>query len=292
MKIGIVANCQVQPLAKLLSALNGVQTVVPVPTHQFGTKHFEKPEEAFKSLIQDPDAIVLSYSHESRFNDYATQALKQQVLKFYTLTNIHFSGLHPDIIYVGDQGGRIQSPLGDYHSKIILHSFLTGRLQTECLLRFSGNGYERLGYYHEFEKAATELRNRDNHLDIPFAENFLALLAETPSLYTVNHPTPVIFQEYVLVIAQHLGLQAWRQPVALLPNYLAHSTWWPVYNEVAETHKLSYRMPMLFKQPDAIGGKFMTLEQLVHASYQLYEKIRNRLNHSRQASALLAEFPE
>ncbi|MDD5274977.1 MAG: WcbI family polysaccharide biosynthesis putative acetyltransferase [Methylovulum sp.] len=292
MKIGIVANCQVQPLAKLLSALYDVQMVVPVPTHQFGTKHFEKPDEAFKRLVQEPDAIVLSYNHESRFNEYSTLLLKHQVPRFYSLTNIHFAGLHPDIIYVGDQGGRIQSPLGDYHSKIILHSFLTGRSQTDCLQRFSGNEYERLGYYHEFEKAATELRSRDSHLDIPFAENFIALLIKTPCLYTLNHPTPAVFQEYILFIATHLGLKAQRQPIALLPNYLAHSTWWPIYDEIAETHNLSYRMPMLFKQPDAIGGKLMELEQLICASYQIYEKIRNRLSNSRQASALLAGFPE
>ncbi len=292
MKLGIVANCQVQPLAKLLSALDGVQTVAPLPTHQFGTKQFEKTEETFNDLIQDPDTVVLSYNHESRFNAYATQTLKQQIRRFHTLTNIHFSGLHPDIIYVGDQGGRIQSPLGDYHSKIILHSFLTGRSQSDCLQRFSGNEYERLGYYLEFEKSATELRSRDNPLDIPFAGHFLALLKETPCLYTLNHPTPAVFQEYVLVIAQHLGLKAWRQPIALLPNYLAHSTWWPVYDEIAQAHNLSYRMPMVFKQPDSMGGKFITLGQLVHSSYQMYGKARNRLSNSRQVSALLAQIPE
>ncbi len=289
MKIGIVANCQVQPLTKLLSALNGVETVVAVPTHLFGTKQFEKSEETFKDLIQDPDAIVLSYAHELRFNDYATQTLKQRIPQCHTLTNIHFSGLHPDITYVGDQGGRIQSPLGDYHSKIILHSFLAGYSQADCLRRFSGDEYERLGYYHEFEKSATELRGRDSQLDIQFAEHFIALLKESPCLYTLNHPTPIVFQEYVLVIAQYLGLKAWRQPTAVLPNYLAHSTWWPIYDEVAQAHGLNYRMPMVFKQPDAMGGKFMELGQLVCSSYQMYEKARNRLSNSRQATALLTQ---
>lgn len=291
-KIGIVANCQVEPLSKALAALNEVHTVVALPTHQYQSKHFEKPEEDFKRLIQDPDAIVLSYTHGPNFNEYATQALKQRIARFYTLTNIHFSGLHPDITYLGDQGGRIQSPLGDYHSKIILHSFLTGRSPHDCLARFCGKEYEKLGYYREFEKSAAELRNRDKNVDIPFAETFIGLLKEIPGLYTLNHPTPTVFQEYVLMIARHLGLKACRQPIELLPNYLAHSTWWPVYDEIAETHALKYRMSLTFKQPAPLGGKFMELKPLIEASYQLYEKIPDRLAGSRQVEALLSDFPE
>jgi hypothetical protein len=291
MKIGIIANCQAQPLTMALSALPDVETVVSLPMHQYGTKHFEKAEEAFKRLIPETEAIVLSYTHGTKFNNYATQVLKQRLPQFYTLTNIHFSGLHPDIVYVGDQGGRIRSPLGDYHSKIILHSFLTGRSLTDCLGRFCGNEYERLGYHREFEKAEAELHNRDKDLDIPFAKGFIMLLKESPSLYTLNHPTPIVFQEYLLVIAAYLGLKAWRHPIGLLPNYLAHSTWWPVYDELAETHGLKYRTPLSFKQPDALGGKFMSLEQFIQASYQVYEKNPNRLASSRQVAALLADFP-
>lgn len=292
LKIAIIGNCQAQPLSKALSAFEGVKATVPVPIHQYGTKHFLRPEEEFKALIQEPEAVVLSFVNGPRFNDFATATLKQTVKPLYTLTNIHFSGLHPDITYVGDQGGRIPSPLGDYHSKIILHSFLTGRSKPDCLARFCGNEYARLGYYQEFEKAATELRARDKELDIQFAEKFLSLLKEIPCLYTQNHPTPVVFQEYVLLIAQYLGLKAWRQPIELLPNYLAHSTWWPVYAEIAELHGLKYRMPLTFKQAEPLGGKFMELEQLIHASYQIYEKIPKRIRGSRQAAALQAHFSE
>lgn len=291
MKIAIIANCQTQPLAKALSMLNNVDTVVTVPTHQYGTKHFDKPEEAFKCLIQDTNTVVLSYNHGPKFHGYETRLLKQQIPQFYTLTNIYFSGLHPDIVYVGDQGGRIQSPLGDYHSKIILHSFLTGRSPSDCLARFHGNEYEQLGFYQEFRKAETELHDRDKGLDIPFAEKFISLLKETPCLYTVNHPTPIVFQEYVLVIAQHLGLKAWRHPIEVLPNYLSHSTWWPVYDEIAEAHGLKYRMPLTFKQPDVLGGKLMDLKQLIDRSYQIYEKTSNRLVGNRQISGLFANFP-
>ena len=290
MKVGIIANCQAMPLAKALLAIKEVTTVVALPIHHYGASQFVKADNEFKELIKDPDAIILSYDISEEYGEYQTSILKNKLKNFYTLTNIFFSGLHPDITYVGDRNGRMTTCLGDYHSKIILHSYLMGYSATDCESRFCATEYEKLGYFDTFEQSANNLRNRDLTIDIAFAENFIALLAETPCLYSTNHPTAIVFQEFSAMIASFLGLQTWRYPAELLSNPLASGCWWPVYNEIAEKHHLKYRTPIIFKQPEHLGGKQIELKSFINLSYQQYSAIGNRLRNGRQAIDIMEQF--
>lgn len=290
MKVGIIANCQAMPLAKTLQAIKEVTTVVTLPIHLYGADQFIKAENEFKELMKDPEAIILSYDISAEYGEYQTGILKNKLKNFYTLSNIFFSGLHPDITYVGDRNGRMTSCLGDYHSKIILHSYLIGYSPDDCLLRFCAAEYEKLGYFNAFAQSANNLSKRDLNIDIAFAEKFLNLLIETPCLYSTNHPTAVVFQEFSVMIASFLGLQTWRYPAELLSNPLASGCWWPVYNEIAETHHLKYRTPMIFRQPEHLGGKQIELESFINMSYQKYKAIGGRLRNSRQVIELLEHF--
>ena len=292
MKIGIVANCQARPLAKVLEAFPGVERVVSLPIHFFGSAHFKKAEENFRSLIQDPDAIVLTQNLGDRFGAYETLTLKQEVEHLYTITNVHFSGLHPDITYLGDQGGRIQSPVGDYHSKIVLHSYLTGCSVDDCLQRFNEEEFEQRRYFDEYRSAANRLLERDANLDVQFAARFLEIASERPVLYTLNHPTAFVFQEFAFLIAQLFSFKAWRLPTEFLENILAGATWWPVYPPIPDVHKLKWTTPMLFRQPESLGGKLLDLESFVGACYAKYQAYGDRIRSIRQAKELLTEWED
>src|SRR5690606_37367728 len=108
-----------------------------------------------------------------------------------------------------------------------------------------------------------------------------------PSLYSVNHPTSLVFQEYINFIAQKLNLDYIRFPIGYLPNNLAYSAWLPIYPEIAEENGLQYSSPMVFKQSDTIGGKFLRLDDFVEKSYEIYKEQDKRLRHLRQSQALL-----
>lgn len=287
MKIIIIANCQVLPLIKGLSFLTDVKYTLGLPIHLFGTKHFDKPKESFDELVKEDDFIILTFNNSAQFGEFATTKLKETYKNVITMTNIYFSGLHPDITYIGDRSGRISSSIGDYHSKIIIHSYMTGKSTDDCLALFNGANYKKLGFYSEYANSTSALLERDKENNITFGKYFMTLLKERPSLYTVNHPTPYIFQEYLCVIAEYLGIRTQRLPLEMLPNYLANSAWWPVYPEIAEQHSLNYQMPMVFKQPEAMGGKIMSLNEFVAHSYDLYNKSKERLYNSRQVVALM-----
>jgi len=289
-KICVIANCQVQPIVKGLSALADVEKIVGLPIHLFGSPFFQKPQEKFRTLVESHDVTVLSFLLGDRFGEYETRKLKQAMPRLLTVTNVYFSGLHPDITYIGGQGGRLQSPLGDYHSKIILHSFVTSRSKSDCLERFSGKVYEKLGMFDEFEKSKNELIGRDIGIDFPFGKIFLEMVKERPSLYTVNHPTAFVFQAYIIYLAGLLGLRAHCMPLEILPNYLADTAWWPVYNEIGEYHSVQYSMPMVFKQPDNLGGKFIDLEELIDRSYVDYARMGKRIRSSTQVQTIIEEW--
>lgn len=290
MKVVVVANCQVQPIAKSLASICGVDQVIAIPIHLHGTKHFDLPAKEFYEITQADDCVILTFQNSARFGDFSSDSLQAIHHKVFTITNIHFTGIHPDITYIGDRGGRLQSPIGDYHSKLVLHSYLTGRSVKQCLERFQGKEYEAVGYFDEYKKSAMELINRDQGNSIQFSKCFLEIIKEHPSLYTINHPTGFVFQEYTNLIAEKLGLNFVKFPHVMLPNYLANSAWWPVFDELAETHGLKYKSPMVFKQPDALGGKLIVLEEFVHASYKLYDKQSDRLRNARQALEILERW--
>lgn len=287
MNIGIIANCHVLPLTKTMATYKSVGSVLGVPIHLYGTPHFTAAADAFEMLAKRDDTVVLSFLNGDGFGDYETAVLKARLSNVCTMTNIHFSGLHPDIIYLGDQNGRLQSPIGDYHSKLVVHSFVQGLSPNECLSRFNADEFEAIGFYREYDFAKTELINRDANLDIRFAKVFLDLVCENPCLYTINHPTPIIFEKFCALIADHLKVEAVQYPVEMLPNYLAHSAWWPIYEPIREFHKIKYSTPMLFKQPDSIGGRYLELGQFVDQSYAIYKEAGDRVRNMRQVVALL-----
>jgi len=184
------------------------------------------------------------------------------------------------------------SEYADYHSKIILHSFITSRSKSHCLERFTGKVYEKLGMFDEFEKSKNQLIGRDVGIDFPFGKIFLEMVKEHPSLYTVNHPTASVFQEYIIYLAGLLGLRAHRMPLQILPNYFANNAWWPVYNEIGEYHSVQYSMPTVFKQPEKLGGKFIDLKEFIDRSYLDYARMGERIRSSKQARTIIEQWGE
>lgn len=290
MKIAVIANCQCQPIAKSLASIFGMDCVIAIPIHLYGTKHFELPAKKFYEFTQGGDCVILTFQNAATFGSFSSENLKATYDKVFTITNIYFTGIHPDITYVGDRGGRLQSPVGDYHSRLVLHSYLTGRSVRQCLERFTGQEYRNVGFFEEYDKSAMELMKRDLFNSIPFAKRFLEIIKEQPSLYTINHPTGYVFQEFTQLIIEKLSIKHPKFPYAMLPNYLANSVWWPIYPEIADMHGLKYSTPMLFKQPDNIGGRHLSLIDFIASSYNRYSRYDLRLRGTRQADNLIAQW--
>lgn len=289
MNIVVIANCQVQPYHSMLSAISSVSKVVSVPIHLEGTSNFERAKaEMLKVLIEDPEALILTFQLGENFSDLATASLRASYGNVKTFTNIFFDGLHPDCTYLSGSVGRIQSPIGDYHSKIAIRCFFNNASIDECISSYGATSYERLRYFDQFQLSMTELIKRDSPLDIKLGGDLLNCIIDHPSFYTFNHPTSAIFSVAIQKIALSVGLVYPSHLHGYEQNFLSNNTWFPIYPQIAARHDLNYSGSYLFRAPTFLGGRFLDLNEFVSRSYEIYNKERLQLLESKQLKEILS----
>jgi hypothetical protein len=264
----VIANCQSLPLADALAlGATGIET-------DFIDVNFPHiPEMAAKIAALAPrgDQLVFSVNLSAQFGPLATEQLRPRLGdQLITFTNIHFSGLHPDITYLGPMGRRTPGYFEDYHSKLVLFAYVTGRSVADCIALFTGAHYERIGYFAEFAASAAELMRRDEACNVRYAGMFIEQIKQVPGLFTINHPTGPIFMTLANVLARVAGVPFERFDALFLENPLARNVIWPVYNEIAEQHGLRYRMPQLFVAPVRRAARGVALAEFVAGSYAAY----------------------
>lgn len=270
MDLLIIGNCQTQPISEWIRLHAEIGKVWTLPIHLYGTEIFKKFEHDFLLAVESESITILSQHLSSDFGAYSTERMRSRFSRFFTFSNIHFNGLHPDITYLGDLGERAASPLGDYHSKIILDSYVNGLSEAACRERFSNNTYDSIGYYEEYNRSATELLIRDEANDIRFAKTFLDLVSKRFCMYSINHPAGTVFSAIADEILDFLGFYKLMYPYGMGFDFLSESQWWPIYPEIVSHHNLPYSTPLIFKQSKRDGGKSLTLDSFIGESYVFY----------------------
>lgn len=270
MNIIVIANCHVQPIREGLALSSEVDETFSVPIHLINTVHYFEAIEKIKNASKKRFIVL-------QFNGLLEKAalgdeIMSRVDRVLSFTNIHFSGLHPDITYLGGMGSRVVSALGDYHSKICLLAFKKGYSIDQCEKLFNHSTYHRLDFYNEWNVSERELLNRDTLLDIKFAQEFLIMSRSENTLYTFNHPLGFVFHRFLEKIYQALDIQFPKFPNSFFYNFLANDVWWPVYPEISEFHQSTKSMSMSFKAPDHLGGKLYNLNQFISSCYRLYDQ--------------------
>jgi hypothetical protein len=260
----IVGNCNAPVLANCLRAGSNAWVRWVADVNERGRPRFNA---ALAAMDAGAAGDIISVPFGDDFPDLSSNRIRAQNQgRFHLMTNIHFTGLHPDITYFGPFGQRIHSAAGEYNSRIILLCFLQGMSERDCLARFNARTYETLGYFRAWEESAEELRRRDRPMDITFADAFLEITREEQTLYSMNHPTSIAIASQAGCIAEALGLGGRFAPDAF-HNPLAEQVRWPIYPEIREAHRLRYETSFRFGPPANDRG----LEEFVHASYRCYE---------------------
>ncbi len=269
--VKVVANCHCLPLADAFAlCVPGVQT-------DFIDVNFAQTADTLTKiagLAGGEAEIVFTQPMADHLGSLATDALRHRLgtSSVVAFTNVHFSGLHPDITYLGGMGQRLQGFFGDYHSKLVLFSYISRRSLDDCLALFAGATYERIGYLAAFDRSADELLARDTALDVRFAAAFIAMARDAPTLYTINHPTGAVFLALAKALANHAGLPFLHLDPALFQNHLATNYIWPVYDAIAEHNRLAFRMPLVFIQKSQRDSRAATLGEFVSGCYAAYAK--------------------
>ncbi len=225
-------------------------------------------------LAGDETLFVLSFNLADHFDKVSTSALRAHFgNKLVTFTNIHFNGLHPDMTYIGPMGQRIAGFFGDYHSKLVLFGYAEQRSVDDCVALFNGANYEKIGFLGMYQSSTAELLQRDRNCDVKFGPMFLEMLRVQPCLYTINHPTGPVFIEMSAMLAAHCGLEFITKNPVNFQNHLAQNYIWPVYNEIAESHRLQYRLPQFFFKANQRPSRAFNLREFVAGCYAAYSGV-------------------
>lgn len=279
--IAIIGNCQSTSLFHYFERCPKVNVVALLDVNCQGTEKFELSKQ--KLLHSDGEFdFVISQPLSDNFSEISTENLRSIYKdRFLGLTNIFFTGLHPDLSYFGGFGERIVSPLGDYHSKLALTAFAKQRSVEQCLEMYNYETYDKMGYFQAFINSKNELISRDDDNEIKFAHKFFEMTQNQLTLYAVNHPTKEVIKSLGCDILNFLNLnkmemaqEEWGgDDYGFFYDSLISSTIWPIYTEVQKYHNLSYKTPFLFYPHLNSGQKALKIDDFVRQSYAEYEKI-------------------
>jgi hypothetical protein len=250
----LVSNCQVQPLKHGLSEVcKAVEIdtfpvhVVPLDQREATVNQYVKDKAKYKFVV----SIPLS-------DDFGAMSIDRIRASFHPIpvifiTNIVFMGLHPDISYVGGISARAPGPIGDYHSKVALLAFLMGLSVSDAVKMYCDEIYRYIGYYNVFADSALELQSRDTNVTIPLGGVLEDAVRSGVAFLSHNHPTSVLLAPYINKIATwlaehgHVELTGLQLRPEEMINFLACSSVFPIYPEVARYHDLPYPGSYVFR---------------------------------------------
>jgi hypothetical protein len=284
----VISNCQCLPLACALTVMSA-DTVF-----DFWSAHLPAPGERARAIAEfaaktrrDYD-LILSIPLSDDFLDLSLTRLRETFtgIPVVTVSNIYFTGLHPDLCYVIGTDNRVmQGPIGDYHSRLVLYAFLKGMDETEAATLFRGAVYEKLGYYAEYEKSLNELIRRDTLIDVPVTTLLPSILRRFLAFYSINHPTSAVFTPYAHEIVRHLVSKNLGNASGFPPSpmfnegSLANDVIFPIYPDIAQRHGIPAFGSYAFK-PSGGRRNPLQLERFVQQEYAVWREIGAEVLHA------------
>ncbi len=274
-RITVIANCHCLPISQIIAL------IAPDAAVEFIDVNFLADplhnQRAHQLEHDDGTRIIFSFFFGDEWGAVSTSRLRSIYgERLFTFTNIHFSGLHPDITYLGGMGSRIPAALGDYHSKLALFSYATKRTKEMCLDLFNDEIYRAVGYYDNFAESKLQLIRRDSRNDIKFSEIFLNMALIQPSLYTFNHPTDSVLLKLSEALCSTANITTQVIPDSYLQNVLSQNSIWPIYSEIKDFHNLPYLCPQAFVTPFRYESRALSFADFISESYSFYSNLNQK----------------
>ena len=160
-RILILGNYQTDQLALILSHMGGFQA------KNIGEDALcdRKIQDHALKTFNDLDFIITQPFSSNYFGPFQTEEIKRHAKPIIVIPNIYFSGLQPDLIYLGKMGKRYQSPLLDYHSAIAIAAFLKDyRIEQTRALFQEEDMFQRVDFFDEWRQSIDEFRVRGDVL--------------------------------------------------------------------------------------------------------------------------------
>lgn len=263
MKLALIGNCQVVSPKALIDA-----SALDIEVYAYEVWRMKQADfEQLGNTLGQFDAVISQPLMSDHFAGLAKDRLQEscQNLKIPLLFihNLHFDAIVPDCTYVGKMSSRIRGPISDYHSRIVLNSFLNGDTEAVCLEKLN-TGYG-MDIGAKWATSVTEFTNREEAVDVPYLEEITAMIKAQDCLHYFNHPKPAMHHAYTEKMLSILL----NEPITLAPvdDLLAVYGSWPVHSWVASKLGLDYQTNFFLKE--RFQGK-MEFTEFISISFETY----------------------
>ncbi len=273
-RIAFVGNCQVNMLAALC---NTMQDEVTATGWEMTPRFFSKLEKA-RFDDENWSGVQCVWAHP---NEHWQAWLLQQPAHFQArvrpLPTIDTLGFHPDCAYVYVQGKAVDSPIGAYHSVLVLWGFLQGLSVQATRDLFNAQVYRHVGFFDLHAAGINHLVNKGRQCSMPVHRWLAAWQESGVWMHTINHPKPQVLADVALHCLAALGIAGVAEARDVVDDELARSPCWPVYPEVAQALGLRKPGSYAFKgahRPVDQGKSvhYMGLDAFINASFALYAR--------------------
>lgn len=273
-QIAFVGNCQANMLAALCHAM---QNEREVRSWEMTPRFFSKLEKTrFDDEMWAGVQCIWAHPNE-RWHTWLLNQPEHFQARVRPLPTIDTPGFHPDCAYVNAKGKSIDSPIGAYHSVLVLWGFLQGLSPQDTRSLFNAQVFNHLGYFDLHASGINHLVNKGRHCEMPMHRWLAAWQEEGVWMHTINHPKPHVLAQVALHCLAQLGIAGVAEARDVVDDDLARSPCWPVYPEVAQALGLRTSGSYAFKcghrpADQGRGVQYMGLDAFIHASYAIYAR--------------------
>jgi hypothetical protein len=272
--MAFVGNCQASMLAALSNAMQKERVA---KGWEMTPRFFSKLEKsAFDDDMWAGVQCIWAHPNE-RWRAWLQKQPEHFQAKVRPLPTIDTLGFHPDCAYVDAKGQSIDSPIGAYHSVLVLWGFLQGLSVQATRSLFNAQVFNHLGYFDLHASGMSHLVNKGRQCQMPMHRWLAAWQEEGVWMHTINHPKPHVLAQVALHCLALLGIAGVAEARDVVDDELARSPCWPVYPEVAQALGLRTPGSYAFKcghRPADQGHsvKYMGLDAFIEASYAVYAR--------------------
>ena len=205
--------------------------------------------------------------------------LREKLPRIVLIPQIAFAAFHPDCIYVGENGPArpVFSPLGAYHSALVVFAFRAGLSREEANALFDKKVFEALGYYDFWNEACRELiRSNKENLDCDLSAELLNWCRRGVFMYSVNHPKPFVLTDVAKLLLARVGLQIpdIDSEYYMIDDFVSQNQpIFPVYRPIGVHFgvKGSYTFRITTPRDIRNTADYLTLPQFIASCYNKYQ---------------------
>ncbi|TXJ16512.1 MAG: hypothetical protein E6Q28_09305 [Afipia sp.] len=252
----VLSNCQTYGLANSLKLLGPRFHIEAMDVWGF-----KKNIERYKQELPRYFRVIVHPHFRNIDFDFGIA----QNLNF--IPSINFDAYHPDVCYAFSDG-MIESPMGSYHSMIVLAAHEAGLNVERTRKLFRRDVFEACGFFARWEQERAQLLQHFLEHDLDISSAFTRWSRGDAFMYSVNHPKIRCIYDIAHAFLRRLGVDTTDGELMPADNLL-NGPCYPVYPEIAET--FGVRGSYFFKLPNEY--RLISLEQFIEFSFAIYSRL-------------------